>query len=221
MLIDKMEIRSEARVFEIDPGEVRAAVAGGALVLDGRAPEVYDSGHIPGSVNVPLAGGEFAARVRSAVGAATAAIVVAGSDGESLAMAWNVEREGCGPVRGILAGGVEAYAGAGFDLARQQALAAERVVDDLVLGGAMLIDTRDDADWVRGHVPGSLHVPLESVASAAPLLRRAPVVVACADGRRAATAASILRRLGHASVWRVTGAGITQLLSRRLDLGGV
>ena len=52
MLIDKMEIRSEAQVFEIDPGEVRAAVAGGALVLDGRAPEAYDSGHIPGSVKI-------------------------------------------------------------------------------------------------------------------------------------------------------------------------
>ena len=106
-------------------------------------------------------------------------------------------------------------------MGHQHAVAAERVVDDLELGGAVLIDARDDEDWVRGHVPGSLHVPLRSVAAAAPLLPQTPVVVACTDGRRAATAASILRRCDHANIWRVAGGGLPYLLSRRLNLGGV
>ena len=74
---------------------------------------------------------------------------------------------------------------------------------------------------MRGHVPGSLHVPLRSVVAAAPLLPQTPVVVACTDGRRAATAASILRRRGHANIWRVADGGLPYLLSRRLNLGGV
>ena len=100
-------------------------------------------------------------------------------------------------------------------------MAAERIVDDLQLGGAVLVDARDDEDWVRGHVPGSLHVPLRSVVAAAPLLPQTPVVVACTDGRRAATAATILRRLGHANIWRVADGGLPYLLSCRLNFGGV
>ena len=80
---------------------------------------------------------------------------------------------------------------------------------------------RDDDDWVRGHVPGSLHIPLRSVAAASALLPRTPILVACADGSRAATAASMLRGAGHANIWRVAGAGVPYLLSRRLNLGGI
>jgi rhodanese-related sulfurtransferase len=147
--------------------------------------------------------------------------VVAGSEGEALAAAWAIERDGRGPVRGILAGGIEAYAAAGFELGCLESLSAERVADDLALGGAVMVDAREDDDWVRGHVPGSLHVPLRSVARAAAVLPSAPLVVACADGSRAATVACILRRLGHTNVWRVAGAGVPYLLSRRLNVGGV
>jgi rhodanese-related sulfurtransferase len=221
MLMDNIEIAARPVTFELDAAEARAAADGAAVVIDGRSPEDFDARHVPGSLNVPLAGGGFATRMRAAVGPGVAAIVTGGSDGESLAMAWAIERDGRGPVRGILAGGVEACAAAGFDLGRLQSLSAERVADDLALGGAVMVDAREDDDWVRGHVPGSLHIPLRSVATAAALLPSTPVVVACADGSRAATAASILRRLGHANVWRVAGAGVPYLLQRRLNLGGI
>ena len=221
MLIDNMEIAACGVTFELDPAAARAAAAGGAVVIDGRSPAAFDARHVPGSVNVPGAGGGFAARVRSAIGAGVPTIVVSGSDGESLAMAWAIEADGRGPVRGILAGGIEAYAAAGFELGCLQSLSAAQVAEDLALGGAVMVDVREDDDWVRGHVPGSLHVPLRSVAAAARLLPQTPVVVACADGRRAATAASMLRRLGHANVWRITGAGVADLMQRRLNLGGV
>jgi hydroxyacylglutathione hydrolase len=195
MLVDKLDNRSSA-VTELGPDEVHRALADGALVIDGRTPEAYDACHVPGSVNVPMAGGELSSRLRSAVGGDPAVVAVAASDVESLTLVMMLDRAGCGGVDGILAGGVE-------------------------LGGAVLVDARDDEDWVRGHVPGSLHVPLRSVAAAAALLPRTPVVVACADGHRAATAASVLRRRGHANIWRVAGGGLPYLLSRRLNLGGI
>jgi rhodanese-related sulfurtransferase len=221
MLVDKMGMIEGAPAFELDPAQVFAAADDGAIVVDGRAPDAYDACHVPGSLNVPLAGAGFPSRMRSAIGRGASAIAVAGSDGESLAMAWAIEHEADRPVRGILAGGVGAYAAAGFEVGRLHSLSADRVAEDLALGGAVLLDARDDDDWVRGHVPGSLHVPLRSVAPAAPLLPNAPIVVACTDGSRAATAASILRRLGHANVWRVAGAGMPYLLGRRLSLGGI
>jgi hydroxyacylglutathione hydrolase len=221
MPIENIEITASPQPFGLDPEEVRSAVEQGAIVLDGRPPEDFDAGHVPGSVNVPLAGTGFVERMRSAIGTGAKPIVVAASDGESLAMAWAIERDGRGPVHGMLAGGVEAYAAAAFELGRLCSVSAEQVADDLALGGAVMVDAREDDDWVRGHVPGSLHIPLRSVTSAAALLPSVPVVVACTDGSRAATAASILRRLGHANVWRVAGAGVPELLRRRLNLGGI
>ena len=178
MLIDNIEINASPVTFELGAAEAHAAAGGAAVVVDGRSPEDFDARHVPGSVNVPLAGGGFATRVRAAVGSGVAAIVTGGFDGESLAMAWAIERDVRAPVRGILAGGVDAYAAAGFDLGRLQALSAEHVAEDLALGGVVMIDAREDDDWVRRHVPGSLHIPLRSVATAAALLPSAPVVVA-------------------------------------------
>ena len=220
MLMDKLE-KSQSAIAELAPGDVHRALADGALVIDGRSPEAYDACHLPGSVNVPMHGGELASRVRMAVGRNPGAIAVASSDVESLTLALILEGGGCGCTGGFLAGGVDAYRAAGYAVGHEHALTAERVVDDLELGGAVLIDTRDDEDWVRGHVPGSLHVPLRSVLAAAAVLPQTPVVVACTDGRRAATAASILRRGGHANIWRIAGGGLPYLLSRRLNLGGV
>ena len=220
MLMEKLE-NSPSAIAELGTDDVHQALADGALVVDGRSPEAYDACHLPDSVNVPVGGGELASRVRMAVGRDPAAIALAGSDVESLALAMVLERAGCGAVAGILSGGIDAYRAAGYAVGQQHALAAERVVDDLQLGGAVLVDARDDEDWVRAHVPGSLHVPLRSVAAAAPVLPQTPVVVACNDGRRAATAATILRRRGHANIWRVAGGGLPYLLGRRLNLGGV
>ena len=49
-----------------------------------------------------------------------------------------LEGVGCRGVGGILAGGVDAYRTAGYAVGHQHAVAAERVVDDLELGGAVL-----------------------------------------------------------------------------------
>lgn len=208
-------------IAELAPADVDRVLAGGAIVIDGRSPEDYDGRHVARSVNVPRDGGGFAVRARTAVAAGSRVVAVAASDLESHALARDLQAAGFGRVIGILAGGIEAYAAGDYELETQRSVQADRVVDDLELGGALLIDARDDEDWVRGHVPGSLHIPLRSVSSAAALLPRAPILVACTDGSRAATAASILRRLGHANIWRVTGPGVPYLLSRRLDLSGI
>lgn len=113
MLMDKLENRPSA-VAEHAPGDVHRALADGALVIDGRSPEAYDACHLPGSVNVPMQGGELASRLRMAVGRNPWAIAVAGSDAESLSLAVMLERAGCGGAGGIMAGGVDAYRAAGY-----------------------------------------------------------------------------------------------------------
>jgi rhodanese-related sulfurtransferase len=205
----------------LGPAAAHRAIEAGAVVVDGRPPEAHDGCHIPGSVAIPVDGGAFADRARAVIHAGSAILAAADGDIDGQAVARALAGAGFRRVVGVVAGGVPAYDVAGFDVRREPAAAADRLLEDLQLGGAVLVDTRDDEDWEQGHVPGSVHLPLRSLGGAARRLPRTPLVVACDDGRRAATAASVLRRWGHGNVWRIAGAGLPFLLSRRLDLRGV
>jgi hydroxyacylglutathione hydrolase len=204
----------------LGPAAVAHAVAEGALVVDGRSPEAYDECHIHGSVCVPLEGGTFESRARRVIERGAPVVAVADADADGRAVARSLARVGVRTVAGVLDGGIEAYRGAGYEVASQPAAPAERLLADLQLGGAVLVDARDDEDWLEAHVPGSVHLPLRSLARLRTHLPPTPVVVACGDGRRAATAASVLRRAGRADIWRIAGAGLPYLLRHRLDLRG-
>ena len=212
--------RLKSCVPALPAAAVEHAVAEGAVVVDGRSPESYDAGHVAGSVNVPFEDDGFEDRASCVIDPDTAVVAVGGADADPWAMAQALVRAGF-RAWGILKGGVPAYNRAGCAVGLQRAITADRLLEDLRLGGAVLVDVRDDEQWVRDHVPGSLHIPLPSLAAAARYLPRTPVVVACEDGRRAGTAASVLRRGGHANIWRIAGAGMPYLLSRRLDLRGI
>ena len=59
------------------------------------------------------------------------------------------------------------------------------------------LDVRERAEWKRGHIPGSMHMPYHDI-DAMPdgIDPERPVAVVCASGQRAAVAASLLARYG-------------------------
>ena len=67
--------------------------------------------------------------------------------------------------------------------------------------GFALVDSRSDAAWEQGHVPGAVHLPTARIPAEAPALldRRIPVITYCwgpgCDG--ATRAALALARLGY------------------------
>lgn len=74
------------------------------------------------------------------------------------------------------------------------AAVAERLTDRSVA----VIDVRQPAEWRRGHIRGSLNLPLTQLANR---LHRLPndttIVTVCASGHRSALAARILQRGGY------------------------
>lgn len=63
--------------------------------------------------------------------------------------------------------------------------------------GALVIDVREPAEYVGGHVPGARLVPLAQVHARLPELPTGePVYVICASGNRSKTAASWMRNVG-------------------------
>ena len=76
---------------------------------------------------------------------------------------------------------------------------------ELVEAGALILDLREGADYAKGHIPGSVHVPLNMVSQAtvaqyAPE-KNAPVIVCCYVGGRSEGFAQILERLGYTEVY--------------------
>jgi rhodanese-related sulfurtransferase len=205
------------RLRLVGPAPVAGALRAGAAVVDGRMPQAFDAGHLPGAVNVPggAGAGELAALV---LARDVPVLALAGRPDEAAELAAGLAVAGFRELLGAVAGDHPGRAVGGHPLARGGAIEVARLADELATGAVLLIDVREAAEWRRGYVPGSVHLPLAALRGAAHLLPDVPTVACCSDGRRAAVAASALRRWGHRNVWRVADGGVADLLGRTIGL---
>jgi rhodanese-related sulfurtransferase len=68
---------------------------------------------------------------------------------------------------------------------------------NLVEGGAQLVDVRAPHEWEAGHIAGAVHLPLDELAGrAGELDRERPVIVYCRGGSRCEMAAEALTGAG-------------------------
>lgn len=68
---------------------------------------------------------------------------------------------------------------------------------ELIEGGALLVDVRENYEWEAGHAPMARHLPLGQLPQAVadlPVERR--YVVVCRSGQRSARATAFLRQSG-------------------------
>ncbi len=75
------------------------------------------------------------------------------------------------------------------------AVRAREVADD-----AYLIDVREDDEWLAGHAPGAVHLPMNELPERlAEVPAEGDVVIVCRSGHRSAevTAYLVSRGLGH------------------------
>ena len=201
----------------LGPVAVAAALSGGATVVDGRAPDAFDAGHAAGSVNVP-AGDDAGALTACLVGRDVPVIAFSDVADEAAWMADQLDLAGFRSVLGGVSGSGAGHALGHPRLHRSGSVDIGRLAAELATGAVLVVDVRDPWESCEGRVPGSVHLPLASLREAAHLLPAVPTVTACTDGRRAAAAASALRRFGHRNVWRLAGAGVPDLLARPLGL---
>ncbi|MFN3200930.1 MAG: rhodanese-like domain-containing protein [Bradymonadia bacterium] len=81
-------------------------------------------------------------------------------------------------------------------------------VDDILKQDRpLLIDVRTPGEYARGHVPGSVNVPLNQIQEAASVLpsKDTPAIIFCAVGGRASRAIKALQKQGYTGL--VNGGG--------------
>lgn len=73
--------------------------------------------------------------------------------------------------------------------------------------GAKLLDVRTPAEYMLGHIPGSLNVPLHNLEEVEFLVdhKDKPLYLYCQSGNRSRMAAMELQEMGYANVYNIGG----------------
>jgi hydroxyacylglutathione hydrolase len=178
----------------------------GAAIVDLRGGREYDRGHIPGSFNIGFEG-PFSAWVGWVVPRERPIVLAGGSDAEHAEAAKQLRRIGIDNVIGALDGGMDAWAASGRELTTFETADVEDLARWVLSAEPMtVVDARDENEWVHGHVPGAVRMPVSAISHHAhELPREAPVAVHCGVGYRAAIAASLLEQAGLRRIVHVIG----------------
>jgi glyoxylase-like metal-dependent hydrolase (beta-lactamase superfamily II)/rhodanese-related sulfurtransferase len=185
--------------------DVERCVREEAVVIDGRAPDAFASGHLRGSVNVGL-DGRFAEYAGDVVRPGQPVVLVADAGREAEAKV-RLARIGFDRVRGAVVD-VERLLAERPDLAeRGSRLAAVDLAqwrDEEP--GLQVVDIRNPGEQEAGVVPGAIRIPLARLLDGYRRLDpAAPTVVYCAGGYRSSIGASLLRAKGFSRVADLQG----------------
>ena len=168
---------------------VRSLLADGALLIDARPVPGFGAGHVPGSLSIPLRPA-FASWLGWLAPYDSPLVVVRDPAQDPAEIAWQAAKIGYDNVAGELDGGFPAWAAADLPIARTPLVGPDRV-------GQAVLDVRQDAEFVAGHIPGARHVELGSLPDRAEVAPKGPTTVMCGHGERAMTGASLLERAGR------------------------
>jgi glyoxylase-like metal-dependent hydrolase (beta-lactamase superfamily II)/rhodanese-related sulfurtransferase len=189
----------------LDLDEFDAAVAAGAMAIDGRTPEEFAHGYLAGSVNVGLDGryAEFAGSVVPS----DVDIVLVVDEGFELEAKNRLGRIGFDRVVGYLVAPLAVMADHP-DRVRQASRLTTHDLRERIgsIEGLQLVDIRNPGEVELGSISGSVRIPVGQLPGRLDELdATAPTVVFCAGGYRSSVAASVLREAGFADVSDLIG----------------
>jgi hydroxyacylglutathione hydrolase len=197
------------------PERAKQLLDHGATLVDGRDPREFDAAHAPGSLNVTMIESGVGTRAAWVLDPENKVVLLAASDEDARRLGLLLEAVGLRGLCGYVAGGIGAWRGVNLETQATPALDPKGAADSLWRGEAILLDVREDDEWEKQHVEGSLHVPYHELRDGLPSeVREAgkPLAVACSAGIRSSLAASLLRRAGVEQVVHVADGGIQDVL---------
>jgi len=188
--------------------DAEALLATGTVVVDVRPTAAFASGHIPGTLNLPLGdsfigwAGWFLPYDRDLVLIAETAERAAGA-ATALAMI------GLDRVRGWMdVEALTAWRESGHELETIPQLTAGELAARRADPSrpVEVLDVRAESEWTSGHIPGVRNIPLGTLPDhLAELDRETPLVLQCQGGGRSSVAASLLRSHGFRNVINLQG----------------
>jgi hydroxyacylglutathione hydrolase len=173
----------------------------GALLLDTRPAEQFADLHIRGSIQISLMG-NFASWAAIIIDP-TQELVLISEDANGAREAHNrLARVGLTNILGYSLADQNGWRREGLELASISVERCEDIRQTLQSGSTVqLVDVRSRAEWLRGHLPGAISLPLLDLDPKNQLIDPSkPSLIYCYEGFRATTAASILLRESAAAI---------------------
>jgi hydroxyacylglutathione hydrolase len=194
----------------IDPRDFRDEMQkSGSVVVDTREITAFGGAHVPNSLSIALrsafpqwAGWMLQPEQR---------ILLVVDDPKDVEVAQrHLLRVGYDNVIGYLRGGINGWIEEGYDYGTTPQMSIHDLKELVGDGEAriQLVDSRTEAEWRSGHIPGARHIFTPHMADGGldELDRGRPVAVYCGSGYRATIAASELARHGFDKVYAVPGS---------------
>jgi hydroxyacylglutathione hydrolase len=162
-----------------------------AVVLDVRAIKEFADGFIPGTMNIPLGGG-FTKWAGWLIPYDVPIYLIAKSESDVLKAVRNLAMIGLDNVQGWCDESVLREFG---KLEQVTRMSSEEVSKKTVTDNIRVLDVRHLDEYLDGHVPNAIHVPLGYLSKRInEVPKDKPIVVHCASEMRSAVAVSILRK---------------------------
>jgi rhodanese-related sulfurtransferase len=187
--------------------QVEEARRAGWLVVDVRTDVQFDNAHIPGSVCNPAVRAGFGTKLAWVAEREVPVVFVGRDDADGVRAAQLARAVGIDNLGGYLSGGMTSW--------REEKRPAAQIprIDVAALhasgDGVQVLDVREAAEFARGHIPGSVHIPYHDLRDPPDGLDLArPIAAICSSGQRSALAASLLARHGAASPLHVADGGV-------------
>ncbi|BBZ09549.1 MBL fold hydrolase [Mycolicibacterium doricum] len=185
--------------------QVRQAIDGGAVLVDGRSPEEFAQGHLRDAINIGLEGryAEFAGSVLPS----DVDIVLFTEPGHELEGKNRLARIGFDRVIGYVDQPFEVMLTRPDDVQMASRLTAKAFDQRAAeLPDLQIVDVRNPGEVAAGTIPNAIPIPVGQLPARLGELDPAkPTVVYCAGGYRSSVAASLLRRHGFDDVSDVLG----------------
>jgi hydroxyacylglutathione hydrolase len=203
--------RGSAPIFQLPPmleplsaGAVNERVSQGQKVIDLRTPQAFAAAHIPGSINVWLAGlsgyfGWFAPLDES--------VTVVLPERASLdSVSRQIHRLGFDNVSGFLKGGFETWQNENHELHSFQSIDTSQVAKLMQRDDVQILDVRKPGEWAEGSIEDSRKIFVGDLPTRlSDLDKSTRYICMCSVGHRGGIAASILSRAGFPHVYNYLG----------------
>ncbi|MBC8046568.1 MAG: MBL fold metallo-hydrolase [Fimbriimonadaceae bacterium] len=168
------------------------AVIDGAIILDTRIADEFETGFIPGSLNIGL-NGMFAVWVGTLIDINKPLVLIC-ADGKEEETILRLARVGYENVAGYLKGGIETYKALNKELQTVNSINAELIEKFYGNDDYIVLDVRKPSEYETEHIKGAINIQLSEIKERYNELQPGKkYILHCAAGYRSMMAASILK----------------------------
>lgn len=177
-----------------------------ALILDTRAPQVFNQGFIPNSIFIGI-DGDFAPWVGALIPDLKQPILIIAEEGREEEVVTRLARVGYDNTLGYLKGGFQAWKNAGKETDSITSISADELAQALKEGKVNnLLDARRPSEFEAEHAEVATNFPLDYInQNMAELNAENTYHIHCAGGYRSMITASILKSRGFENIIDVKG----------------